>query len=314
MQLTRNGRRVICHNMLLPGSRWLAAVCILLVWCSRTASAAPLRVVVSFSILDDIVGRIGGGEVVVTSLIGRDSDAHVFEPSPDQARLLARAQLLVVNGLGFESWLARLTRSAQFGGRVVTATDGIVPIIATGAGDAPGVPDPHAWQDPRNVILYAGNIARALAGSDPAHAEAYRQRLQGYQAELQALDERVRGELGMIPADKRRVITSHDAFAYYGKAYRVTFLAAEGISTDSEPTAKAVAGLVRQVRREGIKALFLENIGDPRLVEEVAQDTGTTPGSPLYSDALSKPDGPAPTYVRMIEYNTRVLKQGMLKN
>ena len=297
-----------------PGSRWLAAIILLFFWCSLPASAAPLRAVVSFSILEDIVRQIGGAEVAVTSLIGPDSDAHLFEPSPDQARLLARAQLLVVNGLGFESWLARLTRSAQFDGTVVTASDGIVPITVAGAGEDAAVPDPHAWQDPRNVIVYAGNIARALAGIDPMHAEAYRQRLQGYQAELQALDERVRGELAAVPAEKRRVITSHDAFAYYGKAYGITFLAAEGINTDAEPTAKAVAGLVRQIRREGIKALFVENIGDPRLVEEIAQDTGATPGPPLYSDALSKPDGPAPTYVRMIEYNTLALKQGMLKN
>jgi zinc/manganese transport system substrate-binding protein len=286
----------------------------MLVWCSQAVAAPPVQVVVSFSVLDDIVRRIGGAEVAVTSLIGPDADAHVFEPSPDQARLLARAQLFVVNGLGFESWLARLLRSAQFGGTVVAASDGIVPITAAGAAEAPGMPDPHAWQDPRNVIVYAGNIARALAGIDPAHAEAHRQRLQAYQAELQALDARIRGELGVIPADKRRVITSHDAFAYYGKAYGVTFLAAEGISTDSEPSAKSVAGLIRQIRRDGVKALFLENVADPRLVEELAQDTGTTPGPRLYSDALSKPDGPAPTYIRMIDYNTAALKQGMLKN
>jgi zinc/manganese transport system substrate-binding protein len=300
--------------MRLTGSRWVAAISLLLLWCSQAVAAAPLRIVVSFSILDDIVRRIGGGDVAVASLIGPDSDAHVFEPSPDQARFLARAQLLVVNGLGFESWLARLTQSAQFGGPVVIASDGIVPIKATGGREVQAVPDPHAWQDPRNTIVYAGNIAQALGAIDPAHADAYRQRLQEYQAELQALDKRVRDELAVIPDDKRRVIASHDAFAYYGKAYDVTFLAAEGINTDSEPTAKTVAGLVQQIRREGIRALFLENIGDPRLVEEIAQDAGTTPGPPLYSDALSKPDGPAPTYVRMIEYNTLVLKQGMLRN
>src|SRR5215471_14089725 len=152
MQLTRNGRRLICHNMLWPDSRWLAAISLVLVWCNQGAAAAPVRVVVSFSILDDIVRCIGGADVAVTSLIGPDSDAHVFEPSPDQARLLARAQLLVINGLGFETWLARLTRSAQFGGTVVTASDGITPITAAGAGEDAAVPDPHAWQDPRNTI------------------------------------------------------------------------------------------------------------------------------------------------------------------
>ena len=299
--------------MLVRGSRCLAALWLMLTWCTH-AAAAPVRVVVSFSILEDIVHQIGGGEVAVTSLIGPDSDAHVFEPNPDQARLLAEAQLFVVNGLGFEGWLTRLTRSAQFGGVVVTATDGVAPIAPTEPGETEPVPDPHAWQDPRNVIIYADNIARALATIDPAHAEAYRQRCQTYKAELEALDSQVRSALEEIPADKRRVITSHDAFAYYGRAYGVTFLAAEGLNTDSEPSAKSLAELIRQIRREGIKALFLENISDPRLVEQLARDTGATPCPPLYSDALSRPNGPAPTYIRMIEYNTAALKHGMLKN
>src|ERR1700730_12110989 len=180
--------------MLVHGSRCLAALCLMLAWCTQ-AAAAPVRVVVSFSILEDIVRRIGGGEVAVTSLIGPDSDAHVFEPNPDQARLLAKAQLFVVNGLGFEGWLTRLTRSAQFGGVVVIATDRVAPITTTEPGETSPVPDPHAWQDPRHVIIYADNIARALAATDPAHAEAYRQRLQTYEAELEALDSQVRSAL-----------------------------------------------------------------------------------------------------------------------
>jgi zinc/manganese transport system substrate-binding protein len=297
-------------------ARYLAAVCFMLVWGSQHPATAdpPIRAVVSFSILDDIVHEIGGDDVAVTSLIGPDSDAHVFEPRPDQAQLLAKAQLFVVNGLGLEGWLTRLTSSAQYRGPVVVATAGIAPITTTEPGEATPSPDPHAWQDPRDGIIYADNIARALAGIDPAHAEAYRDRLRRYQAELEALDRRVRDELEAIPAEKRRVITSHDAFAYYGKAYGVAFLAPEGINTESEPSAKTVAGLIRQIRREGIKALFLENISDPRLIEELAREADATPGPTLYSDALSRPDGPAPTYIRMIEYNTAALKKGMLKN
>jgi zinc/manganese transport system substrate-binding protein len=298
------------------GSRWAAALCSLLVWCSQAtaAPAPPVRVVVSFSILEDFVRQIGGSDVEITSLIGPDSDPHVFEPRPEQARTLGKAQLFVVNGLGFEAWLGRLTRSAQFSGAVISAAEGVTPIMTTEAGETSAVPDPHAWQDPRNVIVYAENIARALAEIDPARAEAYGQRLQRYKAEIEGLDRRVRGALNEIPLEKRRVITSHDAFAYYGKAYGVTFLAAEGINTDSEPSARSIADLIRQIRRERIKALFLENIADPRLVDELARDTSTTPGPPLYSDALSAPNGPAPTYIRMIEYNTAALKSGMLKN
>jgi zinc/manganese transport system substrate-binding protein len=303
--------------MLLHGiSRWLAALCLVLAWPTPNTAAitSPIRVVVSFSILGDIVRQIGGGDVAVTSLIGPDSDAHVFEPSPDQARLLAQAQLFVINGLGFEGWLTRLIRSAQYRGPVIVATEGITPVTAIEASDATPSPDPHAWQDPRNAVLYADNIARALARKDPSHAEAYRERFRDYKARLEALDRHVRDELAAISAEKRRVITSHGAFAYYGKAYGVTFLAAEGVSTDSEPSAKTIAELIRQIRREGIRALFLENITDPRLVEELARETGATLGPPLYSDALSRPDGPAPTYIRMIEHNTSALKEGMLKN
>jgi zinc/manganese transport system substrate-binding protein len=293
-----------------------AAACLVLAWATQgePVVTSPIRVVVSFSLLKDIVQQVGGADVAVTSLIGPDSDAHVFEPRPDQARLLSHAQLFVVNGFGFEGWLTRLTGAAQYRGPVVVASEGITPIIRTEAGDAAPSPDPHAWQDARNAVIYADNIARALAGADPARADAYRQRFRKYEAKIEALDQHVRDELGAIPAEKRRVITSHDAFGYYGKAYGVAFLAPEGFNTDSEPSAKTITELIRQIRREGIKALFLENISDPRLVEELARETGTTLGPPLYSDALSRSNGPAPTYIRMIEYNTAALKQGMLKN
>jgi zinc/manganese transport system substrate-binding protein len=278
------------------------------------AAEAPVRVVVSFSILEDIVHEVGGSDVAVTSLVGRNANEHVFEPSPDQVRLLARAQLFVVNGLGLEGWLTRLIQSARYQGPVVVATEGIVPITTTEADEKTPTLDPHAWQDVRNGVVYAGNIAHALAGADLAHAENYRQRLRDYRAQLEALDREVRENLGMISAEKRRVITTHDAFAYYGRAYGVAFMAPEGLNTESEPSAKTVAALIRRIRREGIKALFLENISDRRLMEEIARETGAKLGPPLYSDALSAPDGPAPSYIRMIEHNTAALRAGMLRN
>jgi len=294
--------------------RWLTLFCVLFVWCGGGASATkpPIRVLVSFSILKDIVHEIGGADVRVTSLIGPDSDAHVFEPSPDQLRVLAQAQLFVVNGLGLEGWETRLVQSAQYGGPVVVASHGISPIETAGSG-APA-PDPHAWQDVKNAEIYAANIAQALEDADPERAEDYRRGLDRYRAELKALDRDIRDELAGIPPAKRRVITTHDAFTYYGRAYDVIFLAPEGLSTDSEPSAEGIARLIRQIRREGIKALFLENVSDPRLMEALAREVGATLGPPLFSDALSRADEPASTYVKMMRCNTAALKEGMLKN
>jgi zinc/manganese transport system substrate-binding protein len=197
---------------------------------------------------------------------------------------------------------------------VVVATEGIVPITTTEAGEKTPTLDPHAWQDVRNGVVYAENITQALTGADLVHADSYRQRLLDYRAQLDVLDREVHEKLGVISAEKRRVITTHDAFAYYGRAYGVTFMAPEGLNTESEPSAKTVAALIRQIRREGIKALFLENISDKRLMEEIARETGAKLGPPLYSDALSAPDGPAPSYIRMIGHNTATLQAGMLKN
>ncbi len=297
-------------------SRCLAAFCLVLAWSAQGASAAqtPVRVLVSFSILADIARQVGGSDVAVTSLIGPDANEHVFEPSPDQVRQLTQAQLFIVNGFGLEGWRTRLIQSAQYRGLVVIATAGITPLMTTETGETAPSPDPHAWQDPRNAVIYAEHIMRALAGIDPEHAEAHRQRFSEYRAALDALNRNVHDGLAVIPAEKRQVITTHDAFAYYGKAYGVTFMAPEGLNTESEPSAKSVAALIRQIRRQGTKALFLENISDPRLMEEIARETGATLGPPLYSDALSSPNGPAPTYIRMIEYNTATLRAGMLKN
>jgi len=296
--------------------RCLAAFCLVLAWSAQGASAAqtPVRVLVSFSILADIARQVGGSDVAVTSLIGPDANEHVFEPSPDQVRQLTQAQLFIVNGFGLEGWRTRLIQSAQYRGLVVIATAGITPLMTTETDETAPSPDPHAWQDPRNAVIYAEHIMRALAGIDPEHAEAHRQRFSEYRAALDALNRNVHDGLAVIPAEKRQVITTHDAFAYYGKAYGVTFMAPEGLNTESEPSAKSVAALIRQIRRQGTKALFLENISDPRLMEEIARETGATLGPPLYSDALSGPNGPAPTYIRMIEYNTGALVAGMLKN
>ena len=278
---------------------WLGALAGLAVAStSRPRAADRLNVVATFTILGDMVGNVGREHVALTTLVGANADAHVYEPTPADARTLARADLVVVNGLGFEGWIDRLVRVSGYKGPVVVASKGIAALTVEG-----NQPDPHAWQDLANGRLDVANIARALAAADPAHADEYRRHAEAYDRELATLDRDIRGQLGAFPPDRRKVITSHDAFQYFGRAYGIDFRAPVGLSTESEPSAGELATLIRQMQDEGIRALFVENITDPRLVEQLAREAGAVIGGRLYSDSLSGPNGPAPTYLDMFRHN-----------
>jgi zinc/manganese transport system substrate-binding protein len=276
------------------------------------AEAKPVRVVATFTILGDMVRQVGGDGVQVTTLVGPNGDAHVYEPTPADAKSVAEADLLVVNGLGMEGWMKRLSKAASYKGPVVVASKGVKTrqMVEDGRTET----DPHAWQDLANGKLYVANIAAGLAKVDPADSEVYRANADRYSRELSDLDAWVRAEIGAVPPAKRKVITSHDAFGYFGRAYGVTFLAPEGISTETEISAKDLAKLVTQIRQTRIKAIFMENMSDPRLIEQLAKEAGAAVGGTLYVDALSQPDGPAATYVAMFRHNVPQLKAAMLKN
>ncbi len=260
-------------------------------------ATAPLRVVASFSILADLLRNIGGPAVEVTSLVGPDADAHVYQPRPADVQRLAAADLVVINGLGFEGWMSRLVRTSGYRGELVLASAGIE------ARRARREPDPHAWQDLRLTQRYVQTLADALVRARPAERDGLLARAATYIDQLQDLDTRVRTRLGALPREQRRVITSHDAFGYFGAAYGVEFLSAQGMSTDSEPSAATVARLIQQIRRQGVRAVFVENISDPRLIERIAREGGVRVGGRLYSDALSGPSGPAATYLQLFAHN-----------
>jgi len=273
------------------------------------AQAARLPVVASFSILGDFVQQVGGDKVAVTTLVGPNGDTHVYQPSPQDAKALAGASVLVVNGLGFEGWMDRLTRASAYRSTMVVASAGINPRQAS-----PGHADPHAWQNPTLVRSYIANIERGLASADPANAAYYHQRAQAYLDQLAAFERWADAQVATVPAAQRRVITSHDAYAYLGGRFGIRFLAAQGIATDSEASAKDLGNLIRQMRQEHIRALFIENISNPRLLQQISSETGAKPGPELYSDALSKPGGPAPDYLGMMRYNIAALVAGMKQN
>lgn len=267
---------------------------------ASAAIAGPLRVVTSFSILDDLVRQVGGELVDSRPLVGPDADAHAYEPTPGDARRLAAADLVIVNGLGFEGWIPRLVRASGYRGPLVTASQGISPLQLDGHSD------PHAWQDIAHVRHYVAVIAAALAKADPANADAYRGRADAYRAELEALERWVRAELARVPPAKRRVITHHDAFGYFGQAYGIEFLAPSGWVPEAQPSAGTLARLIEQIRAQRVGAVFLENISNPRLIEGLARE-GAPLGGTLYADALSAPEGPAGTYTAMIRHNVRTL-------
>ena len=274
------------------------------------AQATPLPVVATFSILGDIVRQVGGDHVAVTSLVGPDGDAHSYAPTPADARALAGAKVVVVNGLGFEGWMSRLVRSSGTKASLVTASTGVTPMKAQGGhahshGHAHEANDPHAWQDVANVRLYVKTIAAGLSQADASRSEAFARNAAAFDATLEALDKEIRSAIGAIPREKRRLLTTHDAFRYFAKAYEVDFLAVRGVSSEAEPSAREIAALVRQIRQGKVTALFMENISDPRSIQRIAAETGARIGGKLYSDALSEAGGPATTYVDMMRHNAR---------
>ena len=283
---------------------WL--ICAVLAASTLPAQAqGRLNVVASFSILADFAQNIGGDRASVTTLVGPDSDVHVYTPAPADAKKVADARLLIVNGLGLEGWLPRLVQSSGSKAAIVTATHGIVPLEAGGAAD------PHAWQSVVDARIYVANIRDAFVAADPADAEVFRANADGYLAKLDALDREVRIAVGQIPPAHRKVISTHRAFGYFAAAYGIQFIAPFGVSTDSEPSARDIADIITQIKTAKIPAIFLENISDDRLINRVAAETGARLGGTLYSDSLTDEKGLAPTYIDMVRHNIKALTSAL---
>jgi len=274
-----------------------------------------LRVIASFSILGDLVKNVGGDRVEVGTLVGPNGNAHVYAPSPSNAKRVANAKLVFVNGLGFEGWLERLVKASGTKAPVIVATKGIKPRERAGEHGRDhdhGQADPHAWQSVANAKIYVANIRDALIAADPAGKAAYEANAVTYLAKLDALEREVREVIAKIPADRRKVITSHDAFGYFEAAYGIAFIAPQGVSTEAEASARDVAAIIAQIKKQKIAAVFLENVTDPRLVEQIARETGAKIGGTLYSDALTDDKGDATTYVDLIRHNLRQLATALM--
>ncbi len=284
---------------------------------TQANAAGPISVVASFSILGDLVQVVGGDRVKVTTLAGPDADAHEFTPSPADAKAVLGARVFVLNGLSFEPWAQKLANSAGYQGETVVASRGVKPLqraAEPGHDQGRAATDPHAWQNPLNVVQYVANIAVGLTKADPSGAATYQANAAAYAKQLKDFDAQAKAQFDAIAPVKRKVITSHDAFGYLGARYGITLLAPEGVSTDAEPSAKHVAELIRQIKREQIKAVFIENMSNPKLIKQLSKDAGVHVGATLYSDALSDAHGPASTYLKMMQYNLTQLVVGMRLN
>jgi len=264
-----------------------------------------LNIVASFSILGDFAKNVGGDRIEVTTLVGANGDVHVYTPAPADAKKIADAKLVIINGFGLEGWLPRLVQSSGSKAKIVTATDGISPRIAGAA------PDPHAWQSVANARIYVANIRDALVAADPADSAAFRANAEGYLAKLDGLDREVKAAMASIPPDHRKVISTHGAFGYFAAAYNVEFIAPLGVSTDSEASARDIAGIITQIRTAKIPAVFIENISDPRLIQRISAETGARIGGTLYSDSLTDEKGEAPTYIDMVRHNIKALTDAL---
>ncbi len=299
---------------MLTVTRILIVCCALFMTSGMARADKTIHVVTSFSILGDMVKNIGGDRVDVNTLVGADGDVHAYEPTPTAAKSVNEADLVVVNGLGLEGWMDRLIKASGYPGTVAVASTGIKPRTMKDE-DRGGrvITDPHAWQDLENGRIYVENIAKALILADPAGSTTYRGLADAYSAKLAKLNTWVKSEFSAIPFQNRRMITSHDAFGYLAAAYDIEILSPMGISTESEPSAGGVMALIRQIKKEKITAVFVENISDPRMIKQIASESKVAVGGELYSDALSKPDGPAPTYADMFKNNVTKIVAAMKK-
>jgi zinc/manganese transport system substrate-binding protein len=287
----------------------LFAALAVLALCAPTQAQEKIRVLATFSILGDFVKSVGGDRVEVSTLVGPNSDAHVYSPAPADAKKVAAAKVVITNGLGFEGWMARLVRASGSKASPVVATKGIKPRKQAAHGHSHGHDDtdPHAWQSVANAKIYVANILAALIAADPAGKAAYEANAKAYLEKLDALDKEVRAAVATIPQERRRIITSHDAFGYFQAAYGIEFIAPQGVSTESEASARDVGRIITQIKRQKIPAVFLENVTDPRLIQRIAAESGAKVGGQLYSDALTDAKGAAPTYIDMIRYNIKQL-------
>jgi zinc/manganese transport system substrate-binding protein len=299
----------------------LVAISIIILLPGVAIAADKIKVVATFSVIADMVANVAGDLVDLVTIVGPNADCEEYEPTAADVPKMANARILFMNGLNddFEPWLANLMNQAKFAGTKVIVTRGVKALTAEDEHPMGGKPkatvlDQHAWMTPHNGILYVRNITDTLARIDPGNADTYRNRAASYTQQLRDLDSWAHDEMAEVPTAKRRVLSSHDSLQYLGVAFGITMISVNGWTNKSEPSAADLARMTDQIRRDHVRALFLDSITDPRAMERISKETGAVIGGTVYGDALSKSDGGAGTYIEMIHHDISTLKAGMLLN
>ncbi|HBM91085.1 MAG TPA: ABC transporter substrate-binding protein [Rhodospirillaceae bacterium] len=307
------------HKSFLSLFLYVLVFVALLVPSARAQDEKKIKIVASFSVLGDMIEQIGGNLIDLTVLVKAGQEAHGFQPKPQDAKKVAEAEIVAINGLKLEGWMGRLIEASGTKAKLLVASKGVKPRLleitheghhhAHSSGEV--LADPHAWQDLKKGQLYAKNIAVALIEARPTQKKEIKKRYHAYVSEMKKLDAKMRADFALIPQEKRKVITSHDAFGYFGAAYGVTFIAPVGISSEAEASATDIVKIIEQIKKEGVHVLFVESLVSPRLIEQIAKDTGAHVGGTLYADTLSLPDGEAPTYLDMFKHNAKKMLKAM---
>jgi zinc/manganese transport system substrate-binding protein len=287
---------------------------------SGGSDGGKLNVVATFSVLGDMVQNVGGDLVALRTLVGPGGDAHAFQPTPADGVALAEADLVIENGVAFETWLDNLYDASGSQARRVAVAEGL-DLIKGEEGDehaeadehaeeqeAHGEYDPHVWHDVANAIKMVEAIRDALAAADPANAAGYKANADAYLAELNTLDGFIVEQTATLPEERRKLVTTHDTFAYFARRYGYEIVGtALGATTAADPAAGEIVALVEQIKAAGVPAIFAENIQNPRLMEQIASEAGVALGPPLYTDALGEPGSDGATYVQMMRSNVTTL-------
>ncbi len=271
---------------------------------SNETSGEKITAVSSINIISDIVKNIGGDKVESFSICGVGVDPHTYHAKPSDPRLISKSNIVFINGFNLEHWIEEMISSAGGDVKKVTVSEGITPITdEKGFGD----PDPHAWFDVKYAKIYAENIAKGLSEADPKNADYYNENLKKYLTELDNLDNWIKDEILKIPEEQRILITSHDAFRYFGKAYGMEVKGLQGISTEAKVRTEDFKNIIDLIKSKKIKSVFVETSVNPKLLEQISQETGVAVGGTLFSDSIGNEGTPEGSYTGAVKFNVNTI-------